>query len=103
MLRYLVSRLAARVAPEFPLGTLIVNWAGSLLTGAMGGAIALRLPSDLRILLLAGFLGGFTTFSTFTYETAALLRARELRPALGNLVLSVVGGAALALLGAMLP
>ncbi len=103
MLRYLVSRLAAPVAPEFPLGTLLVNWTGSLLTGAMGGALAAHLPSGLRMILLAGFLGGFTTFSTFTYETAQLLRARARLAALGNLVLSVGGGAALALLGAMLP
>ncbi len=103
MLRYLVSRLAASMAPDLPLGTLIVNWTGSLLTGAMGGAVAAHLPSGLRMLLLAGFVGGFTTFSTFTYETAELLRSREVWPALGNVVLSVVGGAALALLGAMLP
>ncbi len=103
ILRLLISRLAARIAPQLPLGTLLVNWSGSLLTGAMGGAIARHIPSPLSSMLLLGFLGGFTTFSTLTYESAELLHARELLPAVGNLALSVGGGAALALLGAMRP
>lgn len=100
ILRYLVSRLAARVAPELPLGTLAVNWTGSWLTGLLGGALAAHLPGPVRTVLLAGLLGGFTTFSTFTYETAGLMEERELTWAVLNFALSVLGGLAFAALGA---
>ena len=100
ILRYLVSRIGARVAPELPLGTLAVNWTGSLLTGLLGGALASHLPGPTRTVLVTGLLGGFTTFSTFTYETAGLMEERELPWAALNFALSVLGGFAFAVLGA---
>ena len=99
ILRYLLSRLLARIAPELPFGTLIVNWTGSLLTGVLGGALARRIPGVTLAVLVAGLLGGFTTFSSFTYETMELVQARELLPAAGNVALSLLGGAAFVLLG----
>ncbi len=98
--RYWTSRAAARIAPsEFPYGTLAINWTGSFLTGLLAGAAALSLPRPVSLVLLSGFLGAYTTFSTFTYESAALLRSGERGQAVWNLVLHVGGGAALALLG----
>ncbi|MFN2567463.1 MAG: fluoride efflux transporter CrcB [Gemmatimonadaceae bacterium] len=64
-----------RAGAAFPVGTLVVNVTGSLLLGFLI-RYALGTPAigpEVRALLTAGFCGGYTTFSTFTYETAALL------------------------------
>ncbi len=98
--RYWTSRAAARLVPsQFPVGTLVTNWIGAFLTGLLAGNIGLRLPHVLSGVLLTGFLGAYTTFSTFTYETLALLREGERGKALYNLGLHIVGGAGLTLLG----
>ena len=58
-----------------PLGTLVVNVVGSLLLGfGMQAMEAFPVSAELRTMLTIGFLGAFTTFSTFSYETVALLR-----------------------------
>jgi CrcB protein len=81
ILRYLVSGWVQRLSatPLFPYGTLGVNVFGCLLIGLLGGwaeNVELFGPSA-RLFLILGLLGGFTTFSTFGYETVALLRDRE--------------------------
>jgi CrcB protein len=80
ILRYLVSGWVQRLAdtPLFPYGTLSVNVAGCLTIGLLGGLAdnAGLLGPSARLFLLVGVLGGFTTFSTFGYETMALLRDR---------------------------
>ncbi|MBN1361417.1 MAG: fluoride efflux transporter CrcB [Sedimentisphaerales bacterium] len=86
VLRYLVSGWVQKLSGSalFPYGTLGVNVLGCLLIGLLGGwaeNVELFGPS-VRLFLLLGLLGGFTTFSTFGYETAELLRDRELLPAL---------------------
>ena len=59
----------------FPLGTLVVNVLGSLLLGfGMQAMEAFPVSAELRTMLTIGFLGAFTTFSTFSYETVTLLR-----------------------------
>jgi len=59
----------------FPLGTLVVNILGSLLLGfGMQAMEAFPVSAELRAMLTIGFLGAFTTFSTFSYETVTLLR-----------------------------
>ena len=88
--RYLVSGgIATRSRSPFPIGTLVVNVLGSLLLGALVGlAMAGRAPDSSLVWAGSGFLGAFTTFSTFTYETLQLLEDRAWSYALWNLVLS---------------
>jgi CrcB protein len=96
--RYLVATWAARsLGAGFPHGTLLVNVSGSFLIGLLFAASAGRAGADeLRLLLGAGVLGGYTTFSSFSAETLAL--AASGRPAAAavnvgaNLVLGLAGG-----------
>ena len=75
-LRYLISLGAQKWwGSEFPYGTMAVNIAGGLLIGlimelSIGSDL---IPPHLRLFLVTGLLGGFTTFSTFSYETVSLL------------------------------
>lgn len=103
VLRYLVSGWAQKISGSgfFPFGTMAVNIAGCLVIGILGGFadnIEIFSPS-VRLFVFIGVLGGFTTFSTFGYETMALLRDREIFFALANVVLSVVLGLAFVWLG----
>jgi CrcB protein len=74
--RYLLaSAIQQRAGTAFPWGTFVVNVSGSLLLGFLL-RYALATPSlsvEMRALLTTGFCGGYTTFSTYSYETAALL------------------------------
>ena len=70
----------------FPISTFCVNALGSLLIGFL---LALNLTQNLRVFFVAGALGGFTTFSTFSYDTLQLLLAREFAIGVLNAVLSV--------------
>jgi CrcB protein len=76
--RYLIAIEAPRLlGGTFPFATLIVNVAGSFLLGAImhvGLTTSLMSP-DLRLVLATGVMGGFTTYSTFNYETMQYLRA----------------------------
>lgn len=80
-----------RAGAGFPLGTLLVNVTGSLLIGVVmrwataGGAV----PLEARLFLVTGVCGGYTTFSTFSYETARLLEDGDQSRALLYVVLSV--------------
>ena len=79
--RYGLSTAVQRLSsPFFPYGTFVVNVAGSLAFGVIIGAARHRfvLGASERAFLLIGILGGFTTFSTFTYETFALLQDGQL-------------------------
>jgi len=81
--------IAPRQKSPFPLSTLIVNVSGSFLLGGLGALVlAGRLPDSSLIWGGAGFLGAFTTFSTFTYETVQLIEDRAWRYAAWNLLLS---------------
>ncbi len=78
----------------FPLGTMVVNILGCFLIGLGGGLMELRqlFTPELRLLLLIGFLGGFTTFSTFGFESWALLRDGEFVLTFVNVVVQVLVG-----------
>jgi fluoride exporter len=72
--RYLVSRLAATaIGPSFPYGTLLVNVTGSLVVGFFMAWTSERVLIDprWRLLVVIGFCGAFTTFSSFAFETMA--------------------------------
>jgi CrcB protein len=96
VLRYLVSGWIQRLSGSalFPYGTLGVNVLGCLIIGLLGGWAdnAELFSPAARLFLLVGLLGGFTTFSTFGYETMALLRDKELGSALAYVGLHLVVG-----------
>ena len=97
--RYLVGNLAVRLGEHFPFGTLIVNVTGSLLLGLIAGLTVEGLtPSEpLRLTVAVGFLGAFTTFSTYAVDTVMLGE----RGATGLLLLNVLANNGLALLAAV--
>jgi fluoride exporter len=99
--RYLVGLWAAdRLGPSFPYGTLIVNLSGCLLIGAVWQAAAAQSwHPDVRIAVIAGFLGGFTTYSAFNQETLLLLQSGAAGAALVNIGVTLVGGLAAGWLG----
>jgi fluoride exporter len=83
----------------FPLGTLFVNCVGGLCIGAVLFWLE-RSPNELlRLLLVTGLLGGFTTFSAFSAESLILLQRGHLALALGHTLAHVVGALACAALG----
>ncbi|MEQ9568693.1 MAG: fluoride efflux transporter CrcB [Longimicrobiales bacterium] len=89
-----------RTGLQFPWGTLAVNLVGAFLLGLAYGAFEhVELSADLRAFLTLGFLGAFTTFSTFSYEGVLLLQSGETARAVGYLGGSVVSGVLLAVLG----
>ena len=80
MSRYLVGGLVQRALDTtYPAGTLVVNATGSFLLGAIlrYAVDTPTLTPELRALLTVGFCGGYTTFSTFSYETVALMEDGE--------------------------
>ena len=93
--RYGLSTMIQRLSsPFFPYGTFVVNVLGCLVFGIIIGAARQRFvlgPSE-RAFLLIGVLGGFTTFSTFSYETFALLQGGEFVRAFINVAGQVVCG-----------
>ncbi|MBU2043765.1 MAG: fluoride efflux transporter CrcB [Candidatus Omnitrophica bacterium] len=86
---------------EFPYGTLIVNLLGCFLIGLLGGYSDNMdmFSSKTRLFLFIGILGGFTTFSTFGYETIILLRDRAIVGALINISMHFILGLLFVYLG----
>lgn len=100
--RYVITAWVQQRVDFFPWGTLAVNLLGSFLIG-MILELTLRgvLSSEARLFLAVGVLGGFTTFSSLSWETLALLEDGDIIPALLNAVGSVVTGVVLAWLGSL--
>lgn len=103
LLRYSLGGLVHRLLPlaAFPYGTLAVNLVGCLVIGALAGLADARqvFSPELRTFVFIGVLGAFTTFSTFGYETFAMLRDGEALHALANVGLHLVLGLGLVWLG----
>ena len=90
--RYLLGGWVQRQGTEsFPLGTLIVNVLGCFLIGFLAAAFSGRIliREEYRVMITVGFIGGFTTFSTFGLETFTLLDDGQIMRAMTNVVLSV--------------
>lgn len=104
--RLLVGRQALRwLGPGWPYGTFAVNVIGGLAMGVLAGWLAHRSGADQTrwgLLLAVGVLGGFTTFSAFSLETALMLERREVGQALIYTTASVVISVAALWLGLML-
>lgn len=93
--RYLVSVWAAqKYGSEFPYGTLLVNLAGCLIIGLFMQLVTDRIIVNpyWRMLVTVGFLGGLTTFSSFSYETVKLVGDGELALAFYNVAANTVLG-----------
>ncbi|OYV72812.1 MAG: hypothetical protein B7Z72_03945 [Gemmatimonadetes bacterium 21-71-4] len=91
-MRYLVTvYVQGRAGPGFPVATLLINVSGSLLLGFLVAYLAetAAVNPQLGLLLTSGVCGGYTTFSTFSYETFALLRDGEYNRAGVYVLLSV--------------
>jgi CrcB protein len=93
LLRFFVSGwVYALIGRGLPYGTLAVNVIGSLLLGLImeGGLRSALLPADVRMGITTGLMGGFTTFSTFSYETIRLLEDGSFLAAGANILLNVL-------------
>ncbi len=101
--RYAVGLWTPRIAGNaaFPWGTVAVNMSGCLAIGFLLGLSEHRhiVGSNMRLIVVVGFLGGFTTFSAFGYETLILLREGRNGAALANITLQPAFGLAAAALG----
>ncbi len=89
--RYLIGGLVARwLGSEFPYGTLFINVLGSFLIGFVQqvGLTTLAIPETTRLVLTIGVMGGFTTYSSFSYETISLIENGSWLGAATNVVLT---------------
>ncbi|MDQ3754312.1 MAG: fluoride efflux transporter CrcB [Acidobacteriota bacterium] len=104
--RYLVSVLISRLfdGPTFPFATFIVNIVGCLLIGLLGTLAENTelISPPIQLLLITGFLGGFTTYSAFGYQTLTLVRDGNLLCAFLNVAAHIVCGLGAVWLGAAL-
>jgi CrcB protein len=94
-MRYLMGGWALRqFGDAWPYGTFMINVLGSLLIGLIGGWLAFKGEAGLqmRLLLVTGVLGGFTTFSAYSIETASLIEKKAYLDAAGYSLGSVVVG-----------
>ena len=102
MLRYAVQRIFSKgvlsdniqSAAAFPTGTLLVNISGCFLIGVLWGIVSRSVSwsEEMKLLLMTGFCGGFTTFSAFTVEGIGLLKESKTSLFMIYLTASVVGG-----------
>jgi fluoride exporter len=103
--RYYLSNASYRIlGTEFPYGTFFVNMLGCFLIGLFGAFAEKKLffGPELRLLLMIGFCGAFTTFSSYIFETNGLLQNGELLKAAANIFLNILAGFFLFELGMMI-
>src|SRR6266852_1933440 len=90
-----------RIGSVFPYGTLLINLSGCFLLGLIGQLTLNRMlvSADVRMAIAVGFFGGYTTFSSFGWETAKMLEDGEWLPASTYVAASVVAGLLLSVAG----
>jgi len=94
LLRYVITRLTLTLSVNFPLGTVLINVFGSFVIGYFG-TLTLQSGKDpasdnLRLFVMVGLCGGFTTFSSFSLQTFDLMRSGAWGRAVANVAFSVV-------------
>src|SRR5579859_5948413 len=91
---WLAAVMMTLTGPRFPWGTLLINVLGSFVIGLVAGITLtperIGMHPDIRIFLMTGVCGGFTTFSAFSLQTLELLQSGDVVPALGYAIGSVV-------------
>ena len=95
MARFLVASICGRLfATDFPVGTMVINLSGSFFLGWFLTLIGQRLigSDTLRLAVATGFVGAYTTFSTYMFESASLLKSGSTEKALVNLLGSMILG-----------
>jgi fluoride exporter len=99
--RYTFGRaVSSLLGREFPYGTFVVNLTGCLAIGIAATLLATAtVREEYRMAVLAGLIGGYTTFSAFEWETFTLIRSEQLMRACVYVVLSVVAGLAAVWIG----
>lgn len=103
-LRWRLGILLNPVFPPIPLGTLAANLLAGLLVGGSLEILSRHamLPPEVRLLVITGFLGGLSTFSTFSAEIVALLEAKEIGWALSGVSAHLFGSLAMTVAGMLL-
>lgn len=101
VLRYLISLIPIKNPESFPINTFIINIIGAFAIGCIVFAVSKNENIDLKLLLFlkVGICGGFTTFSTFSLETAELIKGDSVLTAVIYVIASIVVG----ILAVMLP
>lgn len=104
LLRWWLGSLLNPVFPTIPLGTVAANLMGGLLVGVASAFFThnTALPPEWRLLIITGFMGGLTTFSTFSLEVVTLLGRQEYAWALGTASLHLAGSLVLTAMGILL-
>jgi fluoride exporter len=91
---WLAGAMTALTGPRFPWGTLLINVLGSFVIGLVAGITLtpdrVGMHPDIRIFLMTGVCGGFTTFSAFSLQTLELLQTGDVVPAFGYAIGSVI-------------
>lgn len=101
--RYFIALIAGRLALNFPLGTFLANVCGCVLIGFFWSWFdRLEITHEFRLFLFTGFLGGFTTFSTYARESVQFFRAGESVHAIGYIITSNIIGLAFVFAGFLL-
>ncbi|MFP4522388.1 MAG: fluoride efflux transporter CrcB [Fibrobacterota bacterium] len=91
--RYYSTLFFNTVKPGFPLGTLFVNLSGSFFLGFLiSWSARAHIPAEARLFLMTGFLGAFTTFSTYAAESMYLLKSGQIKPFIMNIALNTFLG-----------
>lgn len=103
-MRWILGVLFNPVFPTLPLGTLAANLSGGLIMGCMMGVIehVQALPPEVRLFVMTGFLGGLTTFSTFSAEANTLLLRGQWQWFGVHVAVHLVGSLAMTILGIFL-